>query len=107
IVTERPKVTAAALALIVRLGLGLVGFGGLAARAGPAQAKASASTALSFLMYLKRAKRARGWRILQLSAGCACGRRAARSARVGRVCLRLGVLELLPVAGGLVLLLLP
>jgi hypothetical protein len=53
-VTDLPNVTAAALALIVKFEFGFAGFGGLAPTAGPAQARASMSTALIFFMYLKR-----------------------------------------------------
>src|SRR3954469_12211738 len=54
IVTERPNVTAPALALIVRLPLGFPGLGGFAATAGPAQTRTTASAAPIFFMSLER-----------------------------------------------------
>src|SRR3954451_3972575 len=54
IVTERPNVTDAAIALIVRLPLGFPGLGGFAATAGPAQTRTTASAAPIFFMSLER-----------------------------------------------------
>src|SRR3954452_25021371 len=53
-VIVRPNVTAVALALMVRLGFGLLPFGGFAATAGPAQTRTRASAALIFLIPHKR-----------------------------------------------------